>query len=124
MLNVFRFGRYWLKNRLVYQFQENHFFYFLRKMSCSCETPQQRLHRKELNVLKVAGEVDPADLFTKQLESRNKLDQVVGLFSCSFLDGRATIAPTLKSYIAFHLAHDPVLLPHQQLPEDTARFFE
>ena len=52
------------------------------------------------------------------------MDQVVGLFSCRFLVGRATIAPTLKSDIVVHLAHDPVLLPHQHLPEDIARLFE
>ena len=54
---------------------------------------------------------------------RNKLDQVVGLFGCWFLDGRAAVAPTLKSDAAVHLAHDPVLLPHQHLPEDIERLF-
>ena len=41
-----------------------------------------------------------------------------------FWIGRAAIAPTLKAHIAVHLAHDPVLLPHQHLPEDLARLFE
>ena len=68
--------------------------------------------------------MNPADLFTKHLESRNKLDQVGGVFSCRFLDGRAAIGPTLKFYIAVHLAHDLVFLPHQHLPEDIARLFE
>ena len=40
-----------------------------------------------------------------------------------FWKGRAAIAPTLKSDVAVHLAHDPVLLPHQHLPEDIARLF-
>ena len=31
--------------------------------------------------------------------------------------------PTLKSDAAAHLAHDPVLLPHQHLPEDIERLF-
>ena len=61
--------------------------------------------------------------FTKHLESRNKLDQVAGLFGCRFLDGRAAFAPTLKSDAAAHLAHDPVFLPHQHLPEDIERLF-
>ena len=73
--------------------------------------------------MKVAGEVNPTDLSTKQLESRNKLDQVLSLFSCRFLGGRAAIAPTLKSDVAVHVAHDPVPLPHQHLLEDIARFF-
>ena len=74
-------------------------------------------------MLKVDGEVNPADLFTKHLVSKNKLDQVVGLFSCRFLDWRAALAPTLKSDAAAHLALDPVLLPHQHLPEDILRMF-
>ena len=74
-------------------------------------------------MLKVAGEVNLADLFTKHLDSNNKLDQVVGLFSCRFLEGRAAIAPTQKSDSAVHLAHNPVLLPHQHLPEDIAELF-
>ena len=41
----------------------------------------------------------------------------------SILEGRAALAPTLKSDAAAHLAHDPVLLPHQHLPEDIERLF-
>ena len=96
----------------------------LRLLECRSLWVEQRLRRKDFKFLKVAGEVNPADLFTKHLESRKKLDQVVGLLSCRFLFGRAAIAPTLKSYIAAHLARDPVRLPHQHLPEDIARLFE
>ena len=74
-------------------------------------------------MLKVDGEVNPADLFTTHLVSKNKLDQVVGLFSCRFLDGRAALAPTIKSDAAAHLAHDPVLMARQHLPEDIACMF-
>ena len=81
------------------------------------------MRRKEFRLLKVDGGVNPADLFTKHLESRNKLHRVVGLFGCWFLDGRAALAPTLKSDAAVHLAHDPVILPHQHLPEDIAGLF-
>ena len=76
--------------------------------------------------MKVAGEVSPADLFTKHLESRAKLDQVVGLFSCRFMEGRAASAPALKSDTAAAInlttefAHDPAVLPHLHLPEDIA----
>ena len=34
-----------------------------------------------------------------------------------------TAHSTLKSDAAAHLAHDPVLLPHQHLPEDIERLF-
>ena len=73
---------------------------------------------------KVLGDVNPADLFTKHLDSKSKLDQVVGLFSCRFLDGRAASAPTLKSDAAVYIAHDPTILPLLHLPEDTASLFE
>ena len=70
------------------------------------------------------GEVNPADLFTKHLESKSKLDQVVGLVCCRFLDGLAASAPTLKSDAAVYIAHDLMLLPHLHLPEDIATLFE
>ena len=96
----------------------------LRHLECHSLWVQQRLRRKEFRLLKVDGEVNPADLFTKHLESRNKLDQVVGLFGCRFLEGRAALAPTLKSDAAVYIAHDPAVLPHLHLPEDIARLFE
>jgi len=96
----------------------------LRHLECHSLWVQQRLRRKEFRLLKVDGEVNPADLFTKHLGSKSKLDQVVGLFSCRFLDGRAASAPTLKSDAAVYIAHDPTLLPHLHLPEDIATLFE
>jgi hypothetical protein len=96
----------------------------LRHLECHSLWVQQRLRRKEFRLLKVDGEVNPADLFTKHLDSKSKLDQVVGLFSCRFLDGRAASAPTLKSDSAVYIAHDPALLPHLHLPEDIASLFE
>ena len=120
----------------------------LRHLECHSLWVQQRLRRKEFKLMKVAGEVNPADLFTKHLESRNKLDQVVGLFGCRFVDGRAATAPALKSDIAVHIVtdksrrviaadpadpdyidiydvapHDPIILPHQYLAEDIIRLF-
>ena len=49
----------------------------LRHVECHSLWVQQRLKRKEFRLLKVDGEVSPADLFTKHLESKSKLDQVV-----------------------------------------------
>ena len=45
---------------------------------------------------KVAGEENPADLFTKHLESAAKLKQLMSLFNCQFVQGRAFSAPSLK----------------------------
>ena len=94
-----------------------------RHFECHSLWVQQRWRRKEFQLLKVDGEVNPADLFTKLLESKNMLDQVVGLFRCRVLDGRLALAPSLKSDNAARLAHDPVHLPHQHLPKDIARLF-
>ena len=85
---------------------------------------KQRLRRREFRLLKIAGEVNPADLFCKHLESQAKLDQVVGLFGCHFMAVRASSAPALKSNeaVGIHLAHDLAVLPHMYLPEDIANF--
>ena len=74
----------------------------------------------------VAGEVNPADLFTKHLESQAKPDQVVGLFGCQFMTGRAASAPALKSDLAVevHLARGPAALPYLHLPENIAELFQ
>ena len=42
------------------------------------------------------GEQNPADLFTKHLESASKLNQLIGLFGCEFRGGRPEAAPQLK----------------------------
>ena len=66
----------------------------LRHLECHSLCVQQRLRRKEFRLLKLDGEVNPADLFTKHLESKKKLDQVVGLSSCRFLNGeRRSLRP-------------------------------
>ena len=45
---------------------------------------------------KVRGEVNPADLFTKHLPSREKVHQLLKLFGCEYRDGRAASAPHLR----------------------------
>ena len=45
---------------------------------------------------KVRGEVNPADLFTKHLASREKVHQLLGFFGCEYRDGRAKAAPLLR----------------------------
>ena len=47
-------------------------------------------------VKKVRGEVNPADLFTKHLVSREKVHQLLGLFGCEYRSGRAESAPKLR----------------------------
>ena len=46
---------------------------------------------------KIAGEVNPADLYTKHLESKAKIQQLVGQFAGEFQGGRAASAPQLRA---------------------------
>ena len=46
---------------------------------------------------KIAGEENPADLYTKHLESNAKIEQLVGLFGAEFRDGRPAAAPQLRA---------------------------
>ena len=49
-----------------------------------------------IELRKVNGLVNPADLFTKHLKSRDRINQVVELFNCEYRDGRAMTAPELR----------------------------
>ena len=70
-----------------------------------------RLGRVDLR--KVAGEVNPADLFTKHSLSRQRLEQLVELHGCQYMGGRAASAPLAKTgesnkaTMASGLSHSP-----------------
>ncbi len=63
---------------------------------------------------KVAGEVNPADLFTKHSLSRQRLEQLVELHGCRHMGGRAASAPLAKTgesnnaTMASGLSHFPI----------------
>ena len=57
---------------------------------------QQRLRAGDLELRKVRGEVNPADLFTKHLSCESRVRDLLELFGCSFRGGRAEGAPQLK----------------------------
>ena len=57
---------------------------------------QQRIRHGELEVRKIAGEFNPADLYTKHLESKAKIEQLVSLFSGEFRESRADSVPQLR----------------------------
>ena len=57
---------------------------------------QERVRNKSLKLRKVKGECNPADLLTKHMPSREKLTQLVQLFGCAFVEGRAASAPLLR----------------------------
>ena len=91
----------------------------------------------------MAGEVNPADLFTKHLPSKEKIHQLTRLFGVEYRTGRAGAAPLLRPHSdpdrkgghpatgdalpAFGIAeatpHDCSRLPHQYEPEDINRLF-
>ena len=57
---------------------------------------QQKLRGGALELRKVRGEVNPADLFTKHLSSEARVAELCGLFGCRFAGGRAAGAPSLR----------------------------
>ncbi len=57
---------------------------------------QQAVRTKRVDLRKVLGEQNPADLLTKHSLSRQRLENLVTLFGCRYLDGRAASAPQVK----------------------------
>ena len=57
---------------------------------------QHAVRSKRIVVKKVRGEDNVADLFTKHLPSRDRINYLTGLLGCSFLDGRAECAPQMR----------------------------
>ena len=58
---------------------------------------QQAVRLGRVDLRKVAGEVNPADLFTKHSLSRQRLEQLVELHGCKYIGGRASTAPLAKT---------------------------
>ncbi len=57
---------------------------------------QEKVRTGAIAVRKVAGEVNPADLFTKHLPSKDKIHQLTALFGREYRDGSALTAPQLR----------------------------
>ena len=57
---------------------------------------QQRVRGGDLEIRKVRGEVNPADLFTKHLSSEERVTNLMKLFGCRYADGRSKEAPQLR----------------------------
>jgi hypothetical protein len=57
---------------------------------------QQAVRSGRLTLHKVAGEINPADVFTKHMPSRDKLAQLMRLFGCKYMDGRPASAPAIR----------------------------
>ncbi len=61
---------------------------------------QQAVRTKRVDLRKVGGEVNPADLLTKHSLSRQRLESLVSLFSCKYLAGRAESAPSVRKSVS------------------------
>ena len=57
---------------------------------------QQAVRNRRIDLRKVPGDENPADLLTKHSLTREKLHQLVKLFDCEYRDGRAESAPKLR----------------------------
>jgi hypothetical protein len=57
---------------------------------------QQAVRSGRVDLKKVPGTANPADLLTKHSLTREKLMELVTLFNCEFRSGRAESAPTLR----------------------------
>ena len=68
----------------------------LRHIDTQCLWIQQRVRDRSIELFKVRGEVNPADLFTKHLSSNDRIQSLLAQFGCSYESGRAAGAPLLR----------------------------
>jgi hypothetical protein len=61
---------------------------------------QQAVRLGRVDLRKVAGEVNPADLFTKHSLSQLRLEELVALHGCKYLGGRAESAPLTRTGVS------------------------
>ena len=55
-----------------------------------------------IELRKVRGEVNPADLFTKHLSSAERVESLLKLFNCTYESGRDEAAPLLRRDLDTH----------------------
>lgn len=58
---------------------------------------QQAVRRKRIDLKKVLGEENPADLLTKHSLSKERVEKLVALFDCQFKGGRAEAAHQIRT---------------------------
>ena len=68
----------------------------LRHVDTQCLWIQQRVRDGTVQLYKVRGEVNPADLFTKHLTGADRVRDLLQLFGCTYQDGRPVSAPMLR----------------------------
>jgi hypothetical protein len=68
----------------------------LRHIDTQCLWLQGKVRSGALELRKVKGTENPADLFTKHLTSAPCVEALLGLFGCVYKDGRPATAPSLR----------------------------
>ena len=68
----------------------------LRHVDTQCLWIQQRVRDGSVELRKVRGDANPADLFTKFLLSGDRITSLLKLFGCTYESGRAEAAPALR----------------------------
>ena len=68
----------------------------LRHLDTKMLWVQQAVRSGKVDLRKIPGVVNPADLFTKHSLSRERVLALTRLLGCEFKDGRASAAPTLR----------------------------
>ena len=69
----------------------------LRHIDAQCLWIQQRVRDGSVQLYKVRGDDNPADLFTKHLVSQDRINNLLELFGCRHRDGRAELAPKVRA---------------------------
>ena len=69
----------------------------LRHLDTHTRWIQQAVRTKRVDVRQVDGEQNPADLFNKHSISRQRLDNLLKLYGCRYIEGRAASAPLVRS---------------------------
>ena len=95
---------------------------------------QECVRTGAIQLRNVNGLVNPADLFTKHLTSRDRVNKLVEVFNFEYRDGRASTAPPLKKETVLLSdgdvatldddinnqgpAYDPDILPYNYIDDD------
>ena len=69
----------------------------LRHIDTQCLWLQHQVRSDKVEVCKIKGTENPADIFTKHLPGNGSVQELLKLFGCEVRDGRPSGAPTLRS---------------------------
>ena len=68
----------------------------LRHLGTHTVCIQQAVRTKRVDLSKVHGESNPADLLTKHNISRQRFEDLIALYGCKYIGGRAASAPKVR----------------------------